>query len=143
MNEESLFLRVGGRPTLEKVHKVFYDKLYEHPWFKNFFSHIDQKRIENQQTDFMTSNMGGGKIYMGVLPKNAHKHIFISEEMFDLRQNLLRESLEECGVPKELAESWLNIDNAFRGSLVKSDPSQCEKRFFTDDLVIIPKPANL
>ena len=99
--------------------------------------------MQSSATDFMTSNMGGGKIYSGAFPKNAHKHIFISEKLFDLRQNLLRESLEECGVPKELAESWLNIDNAFRTSLVKSDPSQCQKRFFTDDLVIIPNPADV
>ena len=143
MSEESLFQKLGGRVTLERVHKVFYDKLYDHLWFKSFFGHIDQRHIENQQTDFMTSNMGGGPIYFGKLPKNAHKHIYITDEMFGLRQALLKESLDECDVPKELAESWLKIDNAFRASLVKSDSSQCQKRFFTDELVIVLKPPSL
>ena len=78
----TLFEQVGGKPTLEKVHKVFYDELYEHPTLKYFFTDVEQKIIENQQTDFMTSNMGGGKIYSGAFPKPANKHMFVTEEMF-------------------------------------------------------------
>jgi len=140
MEDTTLFENVGGRPVLERVHKVFYDKLYEHPWLKQFFSTIDQKTIENQQTDFMVSNMGGGKIYSGALPKNAHKHMFVTDEMFDLRNRILKESLAACGVPAELAECWLRIDDAFRKSIVKEDLSQCEKRFFTDKIQVFPKP---
>lgn len=140
MSEESLYSKIGGREILERVHKVFYDKIYEHPWLKHFFSHMDQKLIENQQTDFMTSIMGGGEIYSGGFPKNVHKHMYITEELFDVRKILLSDSLEECGVKPDLAESWLKVDNTFRQSLVKNDPSQCEKRFFTDEILIYPKP---
>ncbi|MFQ5450983.1 MAG: group 1 truncated hemoglobin [Nitrospinaceae bacterium] len=140
MEEKTLFELIGGRPTLERAHKLFYDKVYDHPWLKGFFSGVDQKTIENQQTDFMTSNMGGGKIYSGALPENAHRHLFIDNELFNLRHSLLRESIRECGVPDNLAERWLRIDEAFRKSLVKKDPAQCEKRFFTDEIIIVPKP---
>lgn len=140
MEDETLFDRVGGRPVLQRVHKVFYDKIYAHPWLKQFFADIDQKTIEDQQTDFMVSNMGGGKIYSGALPKNAHRHMFVSHELFDLRQVILQESLLESGVPEDLAERWLRIDEAFRKSIVKDDPSQCEKRFFTDAIKNFPKP---
>ncbi len=99
------------------------------------------KIIEDQQTDFIVSNMGGGKIYSGALPKNGHKHMFVSNELFDLRQALLRESIEECGVLEELAERWLRIDEAFRKSIVKANPDQCEKRFFTDEIKNFPKPS--
>jgi hemoglobin len=143
MEDKTLFENVGGRPVLERVHKVFYDKLYDHPWLKQFFLEIDQKTIENQQTDFMVSNMGGGKIYSGALPKNGHKHLFVTEEMFDLRGDILKESLEECSVPKDLAERWLRIDDAFRKSIVKDDLGQCEKRFFTDEIKIFPKPSGM
>ena len=143
MEDKTLFETLGGRPVLERVHKVFYDKLYEHPWLKQFFSEIAQKTIEDQQTDFMVSNMGGGKIYSGALPKNAHKHLFVTDEMFDLRNKILKASLDECGVAQDLAERWLRIDDAFRKSIVKEDPGQCEKRFFTDEIVILPKPSNV
>lgn len=134
MEDLTLFDRLGGRPILERVHKVFYDKIYEHPWLKQYFTDVEQKTIEDQQTDFMVSNMGGGKIYSGALPKNAHRHMFVSNELFDLRKILLQESLAECGVEEGLAQRWLRIDEAFRKSIVKNHPDQCEKRFFTDEI---------
>jgi len=143
MEDNTLFEEIGGRPTLEKVHKLFYDKLYAHPWLKTFFAGIKQTIIENQQTDFMTANMGGGKIYSGGLPKNAHKHMFITEELFDLRNKILRECIIECGVSENLAERWIRIDQAFKHSLVKKDLSECQKRYFTDEIISAPKPENL
>jgi hemoglobin len=140
MVNDNLFEAVGGRPTLEKVHKLFYDKLYEHPWLKEFFKEVPQEVIESQQTDFMVSNMGGGKIYSGALPKNGHKHMFISEELFDLRSKILRESILACGVTEDLTERWVKIDYAFKHSLVKKNVGECEKRFFTDEILNFPKP---
>jgi truncated hemoglobin YjbI len=137
---KKIFDLIGGRETLEKVHKVFYDKVYEHSWLKKFFSHIEQTHIENQQTDFMTKALGGPAIYCGRLPVPAHKHMFISEELFDLRHQLLKESLEECRIDPSVIVSWLKIDLAFKSALTKSNPSECEKRFFTDELVIILNP---
>ncbi|NIQ00185.1 MAG: hypothetical protein GWM98_06940, partial [Nitrospinaceae bacterium] len=95
------------------------------------------------QTDFMTSNMGGGKIYSGALPKNAHRHLFVTQELFDVRQSILRECIREAGVPEDLAERWIRIDEAFRTSIVKSDPGECEKRYFTDEIKIVSKPEGL
>ena len=140
MDDLTLFDRLGGRPVLERVHKVFYDKIYEHPWLKQYFADVEQKVIEDQQTDFMISNMGGGKIYSGALPKNGHRHMFVSNELFDLRKTLLQESLAESGVEEGLAERWLKIDEAFRKSIVKDNPGQCEKRFFTDEIKNFPNP---
>ncbi|MBT3184762.1 MAG: group 1 truncated hemoglobin [Nitrospina sp.] len=141
--EKSLFELVGGRPTLEKVHKIFYDKLYVHPWLKHFFAGIDQKHIENQQTDFMVSNMGGAKLYTGGLPKPVHKHMNIPEELFDIRGKILRECILECGVTIELAERWIRIDNAFKKAITKKNISDCEKRFNTDSILDFPKPSQL
>ncbi len=45
MEDDLLFDLLGGRPTLEKVHKVFNDKLYEYLWLKGGFEEIDQKVI--------------------------------------------------------------------------------------------------
>ena len=83
MEDNTLLDEVGGKPMLEKVHKHFYDELYKHPWLKNYFLHIDQKIIENQQTDFMIANMGGGKIQSssslvvdaGIEPKSTDDEI--------------------------------------------------------------------
>jgi hemoglobin len=140
MEKDKLLAAVGGRPVLEKVHKLFYDKLYEHPWLKKFFKDVPQETIENQQTDFMISNMGGDQIYCGGMPKNVHRHMFITEELFDLRAKILEESILACGVSKELTERWVRIDYAFKHSLVKKDLNECKKRFFTDEIMNFQKP---
>jgi hemoglobin len=141
MADDNLFNKLGGRATLDRVHKIFYDKVFEHPWMKSFFADVDRDAIEKQQTDFMTSNMGGGKIYCGGLPKPVHKHMFITDELYDLRQEMLKEAMVECGIDEELIERWIKIDDAFRGSLVKESVDQCEKRYATDTLLVHPKPA--
>ncbi len=140
MENDRLLDKVGGRPILKKVHKLFYDKLYEHPWLKHFFKDVPQETIENQQTDFMVSNMGGGKVYSGGMPKNVHRHMYISEELFDLRSEILKESILKCGVPEDLTDLWVRIDYAFKHSLVKKNVGECEKRFFTDEILNYPKP---
>ena len=139
--EESLFELLGGRSTLERANKVFYDKIYAHPWLKGFFKDIDQKYIERQQTDYQTMRMGAGNIYSGKLPASCHRHMFINDEMLDLRMTLLRESIRECGVPEHLSDRWLDLVGSTRKDLVKTDPNQCQKRFATDEIIVIPKPV--
>jgi hemoglobin len=135
-----LYERVGGRPVLERVHRIFYDKLYAHPWLGGFFNGIDQKKIENQQSDFIAQLIGGPKMYGGRLPHHAHAHIFITEELFNVRSGLLRDSLMEAHVPEKEREEWLLIDRSFKRAIVKQSPDTCVKRFVDEDIVVIEKP---
>ena len=138
---KSLFELVGGRPVVERVHKIFYDKAYKHPWLGLFFEGIDQKHIENQQTDFMIANMGGPKSYCGKFPIPAHLNMNITAELFDLRHEMLKESLVEARVPADAAARWLEMDYAFRRRLVKETIDDCKKRFFTDVIIDHPDPT--
>lgn len=135
---------VGGLPTLERVHRIFYDKIYAHPWIGQFFVGHNQSSIEKRQTRFMAGKMGGDLPYFGREMKMAHRQMFITEELFELRSRLLREALEEAGVPIALAKRWLKIDSAFKSQIVKESIQsfyawtwQYEKR------VIIPKPKGM
>jgi hemoglobin len=137
---KSLFERFGGRATLERVHIIFYDKLYAHPWLSSFFIGINQKLIENQQSDFFSQLTGGPKNYSGRMPQHAHAHMFISEELFLVRHELLKESLIEGRVSSPELEEWLKIDMAFKKVLSKQSPRDCQKRYVDEDIVVIPNP---
>ncbi len=139
-NPQSLYHAVGGKPTLEKVHKIFYDILYAHPWLGQYFQGMPQNVIESQQTDFMTFAMGGPEVYSGKFPAPTHKHMYITEDMFDLRQALLKQALEKAQVPAELAGRWLNVDASFRNGLVKASLTDCEKRYPTDLILNFQNP---
>ena len=115
----TMFDAVGGLPILQRVHKIFYDKVYAHPWLKLFFEGHSQVAIENRQTTFMAMKMGGDVVYMGKDIKTAHETMYITPELFEIRRQLLDESIREAGVADELRERWLKMDGAFMKNIVK------------------------
>ncbi len=135
--------RIGGRTTIERVHKIFYDKIYADHWMGKFFAGINQVHIENQQTDFMVMLFGGPKEFRGRMPIDAHEHIMIGEELFAARSELLRQSLEEAGIGTSERADWLRIDTAFKKVLIKNSLNDCKKRFFTDEILDFPNPKKL
>lgn len=140
--KRSFFDEIGGMETIKKVHKIFYDKIYAHNWIGKFFVEISQEVIENQQTDFIAQSFGGPKMYMGKFPVAAHKHMLITDELFELRKRMLEEALIEASVSLENREKWLKIDSSFRNGIVKRSIADCEKRFNTDEIQIFDEPIN-
>ena len=140
---KKLIDRIGGKPYIEKVHKIFYDKIYADSWLGRFFAAINQKHIESQQTDFIVMLFGGPKSYSGRMPIDAHEHIMISEELFAARTELLRQALSEAGIAPAETEDWLRIDAAFKKVLLKKSFADCKKRFFTDEILDFSNPAKL
>lgn len=141
ISKPSLYDAVGGLPTLQKVHKIFYDKVYAHDWLKQFFDGFNQQIIEDKQTSFMGEKMGGPK-YLGKPVKQVHENMYISTALFELRHRLLEESLQEAGVDPELMERWLKIDNAFMKSVHKPSMESFYRdyRFSYKQRIIIPEP---
>jgi truncated hemoglobin YjbI len=139
----SLFEQIGGLPVLEQVHTLFYDKVYAHEWLGQFFIGHDQASIERRQTLFMAEKMGGDVDYWGKLPEMAHRHLYITHELFDLRHQLLSDALHEAGVAENLIECWLAIDNAFVPVVVKdSIESFYRHSFHYQKRIIVPKPVS-
>ncbi|MDQ6950712.1 MAG: group 1 truncated hemoglobin [Mariprofundales bacterium] len=112
-SSNTLFKQLGGLATLEQVHQRFYDKVYAHPWLGQFFAGHDQQAIELRQTQFMAEKFGSETPYPGQPLELAHRRMFISETLLQLRQQLLRESLESEQIPEPLIARWLKIDHAF------------------------------
>ncbi len=135
-----LFDRLDGRPTLDRVHKLFYDKIFAHPWLKQYFDGVPQALIETQQSDFMSSLFGGPKSYSGRMPIYAHSHMMITDELFDQRHELLKQALSEAGVAQAEADEWLKIDGAFRKVIVKKSIDECKGRFATDTILDFSDP---
>lgn len=137
MNE---FEKLGGMEMLKKINKIFYDKIYAHPWIGLYFKDVPQETIESQQTDFMAQSLGGPAKYGGKFVLQAHVHINITEELFLLREQLLQEAFEEAGATEELRMKWNKIDNAFKKSILKNSVDDCKKRFNTDTILDFPNP---
>jgi len=126
---KTLYDRLGGKDTFIKVHKIFYDKAYAHPWLGKYFTDIPQDILKSQQTNFMVQLMGGPKAYSGRSPKFSHQHMMITEELFNLRSNLLSESIKEAGIKDELREEWIAADGALKKSVVKKSEDECSSQY--------------
>lgn len=118
-----------------KVSERFYELIYDHPWMSLYFKDTDQEFITQQQTDFIIGAIGGPNKYSGRLPSNAHPHMNINDELFDLRKAMLVQALEELNAPEELKTIWLKIDEAFRGSIVKKSVDECKPRYAQDSIL--------
>ena len=140
MQESPYFIKLGGRATIERVHKIFYDKVYAHPWLKQFFVASPREHQENQQTDFMISILGGPPAYSGRIPRDAHTHLFITDEIFDLRHTMLTEALKEARVPDDVAAPWLRKDEGFRSALVKQSIDDCKGRYRSEKIIAPDRP---
>lgn len=100
----------------------------------------DREILESQQTEFMMLGFGGPRIFGGRIPRDAHIHMFITDEIFDIRHQLLAEALNEAGVPDHLQERWLEMDEGVRLAIVKESPDQCRGRYRSEQVIIVPKP---
>ncbi len=137
--DKTLYDRLGGKPTLVKVHKIFYDKAFAHPWLSKFFTDKPQEVLENQQTDFMAQLMGGPKAYGGKSPKSAHQHMLITEELFELRSELLRQAIKEAGIADDLCEEWLDADRSLKRAVVKSSEAECSRAYPNQPILNFPR----
>ena len=89
----------------------------------------------------MAMTMGGPSLYRGRPPEGAHQHLFITSEMFELRQEILAETLDECGVSQELRDEWMAVDRRFERVIVKKSIDDCEPRYRGDEIIVAPGTA--
>jgi hemoglobin len=128
------------RELTSRVNKAFYERVYRDPWLRLIFDGVPQEHIERQQTDFMVGAFGGPKTYSGRNPGDAHPHIYVTEEMWQLREKYLKEAFVETSFPEDLAAKWIKIDEAFKSRIVKSSPAECTRRFATDRILDMENP---
>lgn len=138
----NLYDSLKDKDIIQKTNEVFYDKVYKHPWLSQYFHEVPRDFITTQQTKFITGAIGGPNIFTGRMPSNAHTHMFITDELFELRQNILKDALEEVNAPEELRNTWLKIDYAFKNIIVKASVEDCKKRFKSDEILNFRNPDN-
>jgi truncated hemoglobin YjbI len=141
---DAVFLdEVGGTAIVERVHKSLYDKLLSHPWLKDFFVGMERWHLEEQQTDFIADLFGGKPaIYCGRAPMRAHQHLFITEEVFMIRHDMLAKTLTEAGVSAEHKAQWLKMDLGMKAAIVKKTVDECEGRYRSEKVLVVPKPGS-
>ncbi|MGR9051355.1 MAG: globin domain-containing protein [Gammaproteobacteria bacterium] len=137
-----LLREVGGEPGIRRVHQRFYDVMFDEPWLGQFFYGKSKEALINKQTHFMTAAFGGENKYSGDTPAFVHMHMFITDEMSDLRQKILRQAILDEGFSESVAERWLKVDDSFRESIVKGSVDECVMKCRGQIPVVAKKPLS-
>lgn len=121
----NLLSEIGGADIVFKVHQHFYDVMFNEPWLETFFLGKSKEALIKKQTQFMVAAFNGPNNYKGDTPAFVHMHLFITDEMADLRERILKASILAEGLSESIAEKWLTIDHSFRAAIVKKSIDEC------------------
>ncbi|MCK5872269.1 MAG: hypothetical protein KAG26_05545 [Methylococcales bacterium] len=121
----NLLEAIGGAAMVIKVHQRFYDIMFDEPWLETFFLGKSKEALIKKQSQFMIAAFNGPNEYEGDTPAFVHMHMFITDEMIEIRERILKASILAEGLSDEIAEKWLAVDHSFKAAIVKSSPSEC------------------
>jgi len=123
---ETLYEKLGGEPVLRRVVDTFVDRLFADGMIGFFFRSADRQRIKAMEFQW-TARLLGAKIeYQGRPLEEAHAKHPIMGGQFLRRQQILRETLEEFGVPIEIQEAWLEHNEKLRPLITRDRGSDCD-----------------
>lgn len=119
MQEPSLFDELGGEPALRRVVDRFVDRLFDDLMIGFFFARADRQRVKDKEYEFAAVHLGAPIEYTGRPLQKAHAAHRIFEGQFARRLQILRETLDEQGVPARVKEHWIAHTLAQKDSLVR------------------------
>jgi len=123
--DPNLLHEIGGEEGVYRVHERFYEVMFNHPWLGQFFFGKSEEVLIAKQTQFMVAAFNGPNNYTGDTPAFVHMHMFITEDMADLREQILRQAILEEGLSESIADRWLKVDQSFRPAIVKKSIDEC------------------
>ncbi len=140
--DAKLLNEIGGREVIERVHRRFYTVIFDDEWLGRFFFGKNLEALVKKQTDFLVACFGGPNEYRGETPAIAHMHMFITDEMLDLRESLLRQAIRDEGLSESIIERWMKVEEGFRDAIVKKGADECVMRCMGQRPVVAEKPKN-
>ncbi len=117
----SLYRQLGGGEAIQVALDLFYGKVMADPRVSGFFDGMDMERIKLKQMAFLTMAFGGPDAYDGRTLRAAHRRPLeqgLDEKRFEIYMDLFRETLDELGVPDELAGQVMDVACGHRGDVL-------------------------
>ncbi|HEY3820417.1 MAG TPA: group 1 truncated hemoglobin [Polyangiaceae bacterium] len=107
-----------GEAKIRAILQALYDQLFVDVIVGFLFEGKDKAHIVEQQVLLTCSFLGGPQRYTGKPLPEAHAALPLLPGHFDRRHHLLATILEQYGVPDEVRQTWLRIDQSLRPSVL-------------------------
>ncbi|MDQ6975541.1 MAG: globin domain-containing protein [Mariprofundaceae bacterium] len=141
-HDNHLLHDIGGEANVRAVHQRFYDMIYDDDFLGRFFHHRAKHLLVKKQTEFMVAAFGGINHYRGEPPAFVHMHMFITQEMSDIRDIYLRNAILAEGLDESICQRWLAIDRSFHASIEKTSEDECVMRCWGQQPTVVKKPTD-
>jgi hemoglobin len=122
-----LLSELGGRHGIEDVVALFYTRVLRDPELAPFFRGVSMARLQQLQTDFFCSVLGGTP-WKGRDMKAAHVGLRIEDHHFDRVATHLQAALEEGGVSGPHIRYILDLVGTLRPQIVTVQGNQAQQQ---------------
>ena len=96
--QPTLYEKIGGEKTIEKLVTKFYEKVLADPQLAPFFKHTSMEKLVRMQKEFFTSALDGPQKYFGMTMQKAHHGRGIKLLHFNLFSLHLMETLKDLDI---------------------------------------------
>jgi truncated hemoglobin YjbI/ferredoxin len=118
--DPGLWRELGEGALVRRVLEAFYARVYADPQLAPFFRGVTLDRSVDKQYSFLRQLMTGERVYFGDRPRNAHHWMVIGPELFEYRQQVMRETLQAHGLDAGRIARWMRLELPYRRDIVKS-----------------------
>ncbi|URM33701.1 group 1 truncated hemoglobin [Cytobacillus firmus] len=119
MAEQTLYEKVGGVESIEKVVDYFYEELVlKDPAVNQFFEHTDMVKQKSHQAKFISYALGGPNQYSGNSMAKAHEGMNLQPEHFDAIARHLHDALAHFGVSERDIDEALTRVATLRDDII-------------------------
>ncbi|EJN61187.1 group I truncated hemoglobin [Halogranum rubrum] len=115
---QSLYHEIGGQEAVEAVVDDFYDRVLSDDQLVGFFEDYDMAQLRAHQVQFISAVAGGPVDYSGRDMREAHDHLDIGEDDFDLVATYLEQALRTNGVADENVDAIMAEVAALKAPIV-------------------------
>ena len=121
----TLYEQLGGEGRLRAIIERFVDRIFEDPMIGFFFARASRERIKDKEFEFAAAHLGGPVAYSGRPIGEAHAPHPIMGGHFMRRLEILRQTLVEFGVPRNVLEHWIAHTEKLRPAVTSHRGSDC------------------
>jgi hemoglobin len=100
-HEKSLYERIGGEATIQKLVDDFYTKVVADPEIGYYFTHVPMGKLIPMQREFFAMATGGPTLYSGRPLSQIHRPLAISRREFQRFTEHLIETLQSIGIDEQ------------------------------------------
>ncbi|MDJ0797329.1 MAG: group 1 truncated hemoglobin [Calothrix sp. MO_167.B12] len=114
----TLFEKIGGQPTIEKVVDSFHQRILADSSISSFFAKTDMNKQRSHQIAFFSQLLDGPKAYQGRPMDKTHTGMSLQEAHFAAIAKHLTDAMTGSGVSAEDAKAAMDRVSKLKGAIL-------------------------